>query len=187
MALNGGRSAIVLQIVEATESDRADVLAVERLAFGQDDEAELVRELLADPSASPLLSLLAREDGEAVGHLLFTAGRIEGAPEGIAVSILAPLAVVPAAQRRGVGGRLIERGIELLAASGVALVFAAGHPEYYPRHGFEPAYPHGLPAPYPVSPEEAWMVRELAPGTLGRAQGRVVCAEAMDKPEYWRE
>lgn len=177
----------MLQIVEATESDLDDVLAVERLAFGQDEEAELVRELLADPSASPLLSLLARESDRAVGHILFTAARIEGAPEDSPASILAPLAVVPEAQRRGVGGRLIERGVELLAASGVALVFVLGHPEYYPRHGFAPAYPHGLPAPYPVSPEEAWMLRALTPGTLGRVQGRVTCAEAMDRPEYWRE
>ncbi len=177
----------MLHITEATASDLDDVLAVERLAFGQDEEAELVRDLLGDPTAQPRLSLLAREDGEAVGHILFTSASIEGAPGDIAASILAPLAVIPSAQRQGVGGRLIERGVELLAASGVALVFVLGHLEYYPRHGFEPACPHGLRPPYPVDPEEAWMVRALAPDVLGRVRGQVACAEAMRRPEYWRE
>ncbi|MBS3956458.1 MAG: N-acetyltransferase [Clostridiales bacterium] len=177
----------MLEIVEATASDLDDVLAVERLAFGQEDEADLVRELIGDPTAHPLLSLLARDGGHTVGHILFTAARIENGAHNISASMLAPLAVVPEAQRQGVGGRLIERGVELLANSGVALVFVAGHPEYYPRHGFVPAYPHGLPAPYLVSPEEAWMVRALTPHALGLVRGRVVCAEAMDRPEYWVE
>ena len=51
-----------MRIAEASDADLSDVLLVEREAFGQDEEAELVRDLLSDPSAQPALSLLARED-----------------------------------------------------------------------------------------------------------------------------
>jgi putative acetyltransferase len=99
------------------------------------------------------------------------------------------LAVVPDAQRQGVGGRLIERGLGLLFESGVGLVFLAGHPSYYPRHGFTPAGRLGFVPPFPIPPkdEEAWMVLALRPGLIGSVRGRVACADALNKPEYWRE
>ena len=61
-----------MQIRKAVEIDLNDVLLIERLAFGYDKEANLVRELLHDPSAKPVLSLLAFKKDRAVGHILFT-------------------------------------------------------------------------------------------------------------------
>lgn len=178
-----------MRITEASPTDLSHALSVERAAFGQDDEAELVRALLEDPSAQPLLSLLAWVEGRPVGHILFTAARIGDGSAPVRAAILAPLAVVPEAQRRGVGGGLISHGLGLLGEAGLGLVLVAGHPEYYPRHGFEPALPHGLLPPFPIPPEhaDAWMVRALREGLLGEVRGRVVCADAMNRPEYWRE
>jgi putative acetyltransferase len=82
---------------------------------------------------------------------------------------------------------LIEHGVRRLREWGVDLVFVLGHLEYYPRHGFEPALPHGLAAPYTVSPADVWMVRQLGSGVLGSVSGTVACAEALRRPEYWRE
>ncbi len=177
-----------MRIAEASDADLEDVLFVERMAFGQDEEAELVRALLDDPSARPLLSLLAYEEERPVGHILLTAAQLEGAAH-VSVAILAPLAVVPDSQGRGIGGALIERGIELLSESGVELVFVAGHPDYYPRHGFEPAGSLGFAAPHPIPDKDAdaWMVRALTPGVIGSVRGKVICADALDKPEHWRE
>lgn len=178
-----------MKIREASISDLRDVLFVERAAFDREDEADLVRDLLADATARPLLSLLAYEGQQPLGHILFTRARLRDAPREVAVSLLAPLAVVPAAQGAGIGGALIARGLQLLTKSGVELVFVLGHPDYYPRHGFEPAGPLGLAAPYPIpaAHEDAWMVLALRPGVIGKLRGRVVCADALDKPEYWRE
>lgn len=181
------RLGCTVRIVDASDADLEAVLSVERMAFGGDDVADLVRDLLGDPSARPLISLLAWEDDRPVGHIMFTAARLRGASQDAISSILAPLAVVPSAQREGVGGLLIERGVQRLAESGVDLVFVLGHPGYYPRHGFEPASRLGLTAPYPVSPDDAWMVRALRPDVIGRVKGTVICAEALDKPEHWRE
>ena len=49
------------------------------------------------------------------------------------------LAIVPDAQKQGIGGKLIEQGLEFLSKSRVDLVFVLGHPEFYPRYGFKPA------------------------------------------------
>jgi len=176
-----------MRIVEATEADLDAVLRVEREAFGQDDEAELVAALLCDPTAQPVVSLLAWEGDRAVGHVLFTRVTLAGAPADVSCAILAPLAVVPASQRRGVGRALIEHGAGLLARSGAKLLFVLGDPGYYTRCGFAPSIPRGLRAPYPIVPEEAWMVRSLVPGLLGTVEGTVTCASALARPEYWRE
>lgn len=179
-----------MRIVEATPVDNADALSVERQAFGHEDEAALVAALLRDPTAQPCLSLLAYEGGQAVGHALFTHLSLSGAAAAAArvrCAILAPLAVVPAAQRRGVGRALIDDGATRLATAGVQLLFVLGDPAYYTRCGFGPALPHGLYPPHPVEPAAAWMVRALAPGALGTARGTVACADAMAPIEYWRE
>lgn len=178
-----------MYIRESKDSDLNDVLSVERLAFGHDKEAELVRVLLGDLSATPFLSLLAFKDDKAVGHILFTAARLTKTQNTASIAILAPLAIVPDAQKQGIGGMLIERGLQLLSKSGVDLVFVLGHPEYYPRYGFKPAGHLGFEAPYSILDEhaDAWMVQALRPGVIGSVSGKVICADALNKPEYWRE
>jgi putative acetyltransferase len=178
-----------LQIREAVETDLNDVLSIERLAFGYDKEANLVRDLLHDPSAKPLLSLLAFKKDRAVGHILFTTARLSGTQETASIVILAPLAIVPDAQKQGIGGKLIEQGLELLSKSGVDLVFVLGHPEYYPRYGFKPAGHLGFEAPYPIPDKYAgaWMVQAFRSGVIGTVSGKVICADELNKPEHWRE
>lgn len=176
-------------IREARDEDLDAVLDVERRAFGQETEAELVGELMSDASAVPRLSLLAAIDGKPVGHVLFTAVAVDGTDRPVPASILAPLAVVPEAQRLGCGRRLVEDGLRRLAGAGGALVFVLGDPRYYGRFGFVPATRLGLEPPYdlPAAYAEAWMVKALNEGAIGSVSGRVRCAETLSRPEYWRE
>lgn len=178
-----------MHIREASELDLKDVLLIERLAFGHDKEANLVRDLLDDPSAKPILSLLSFENDRAVGHILFTTARLLDTKDTASIVILAPLAILPDAQRQGIGGKLIEQGLKLLSKSGVDLVFVLGHPEYYPRYGFKPAGQLGFEAPYPIPSEHAnaWMLQALRPGVIGSVSGKVICSDALNKPEHWRE
>lgn len=164
------------------------VLRIHRLAFGEEDEARLVRKLLVDSSAQPVVSLLAFDGRDPVGHVLFTRATLVGADETRTV-LLAPLAVVPTAQKRGIGGALIRAGLAMLRAQGVELVFVLGHPTYYPRHGFVPAGEQGFEAPYPIPERDAgaWMVQALWAGLVGDVRGRVVPAKTLRRPEYWRE
>ncbi len=176
-----------MQIFEANPSDFDSILSIERAAFARNDEANLVATLLEDPTAQPSLSLLAFVANKPVGHVLFTKVALTGASGHIGAAILAPLAVIPEFQRQGVGRALIERGASMLAASGVRLMFVLGEPSYYTPLGFVPAIPYGLPAPYPILPQEAWMVCPLAPDLLGTVTGVIACAKGLAKPEYWRE
>ena len=177
--------------VSATDdSNLNDILEVEKQAFGYDKEAELVRQLLNDETAAPVMSLLAFNEKEAVGHILFTRVTIEGADPSPLAYILAPLAVKPGFQKQGIGGMLISEGLQKLKEIGVEMVFVLGHMEYYPRYGFTPdAGKLGFPAPYPIPPEhaDAWMVQALSSDGLSRKTGRVVCPESLQKPEHWRE
>ena len=172
---------------EATPADQAAVLEVHALAFGQDEERLLVEALLADPTAQPVLSLLAEDRGRVVGHVLFTNVKLVGTDAPPTASILAPLAVVPSAQGSGIGRQLIEHGCELLAQRRVGLVFVLGDPNYYTKRGFTAALPHRLHAPYEIQPENAWMVRCLDGVPLESTQGRVSCADALAPEKYWRE
>ena len=176
-------------IKKASDSDLNDVLRIEAKAFGHSKESNLVNGLLNDDSAKPLLSLLAIDEDVAVGHILFTKVRITGNEDALSAMILAPLAILPIAQGKGVGGKLIKEGLMQLSESKVDLVFVLGHPEYYPRFGFKPAGAQGFEAPYPIPAKDAsaWMVQELKPGIIDNFSGKIVCADTLNKPEHWRE
>lgn len=174
-------------IREASGADLAAVWQVHALAFGGAEEADLVASLLDDPTAQPLVSLLAEEGQAAVGHALFTHVELVGAAQpAVAAAILAPLAVRPSAQRSGVGRALMDAGCALLAARGVGLVLVLGDPAYYTRCGFTAALPLGLQAPYAIKPEAAWMVRATAGSAVGMHAARVRCAQMLAPEKYWR-
>ena len=165
-----------------------DVLSVIRAAFDSDEEAQLVSDLLSDKSAEPVVSLLALQENRAVGHILFTgAGSDPGLP--VSMSILAPLAVAPRAQHKGIGGKLVTHGCRLLSQTGTDVVFVLGHPAYYPRFGFKPAGALGFDAPYPIPEKDAdaWMVKFLREESSAFSRTKIICADALQKPEYWRE
>ncbi len=176
-----------MRIRETRDTDLKDIVFVEREAFNSNKEADLTKDMLADPSAKPLISLMAYIEEQPAGHILFTTAHLSNTP--CKVSILAPLAVIPKFQRQGVGGALIKKGLQLLSKANVDLVFVLGHPEYYPRYGFTPAGKLGFEAPYPI-PEKhanAWMVQQLRPNVIGSASGKIICCDALNKPEHWRE
>ena len=177
-----------MNIRQTTQADLNDILYVERAAFKRDSEVNLTAALLVDPSAEPRLSLMAYIDGQPVGHILFTKGTITNHPD-VALSFLAPLAVIPKFQRQGIGGALINKGLELLTKANGDLIFVLGHPTYYPKFGFKPASRLGFEPTYPIPAEvaDAWMVQALKPNIIGRVSGKVICCDAMNKPEMWRE
>lgn len=176
----------------AEAADAAPIHDLMQAAFGAaegQEIAELVASLLADVTAEPRLSLVAAHDAAVVGHVLFTRADVES-PEGrVRGSILAPLAVLPDYQSRGIGGRLIAKGVARLQATDATLLFVLGDPGYYCRHGFRPAAGMGLQAPYPMPAEQAdaWMVQPLRPGHAGRVRGGVACAASLMDPRHWRE
>jgi len=161
-----------MQIRPERPEDRDAVFEVNRLAFGQENEARLVDALRQSSAFIPQLSLVALDRSEVVGHILFTRITVEGGSQTHDALALAPMAVLPLFQKRGIGSALVRRGLEEARGLGHPVVIVLGHPGYYPRFGFVPAQPLGILSPF-EAPSEAFMALELQPGALLGIQGVV--------------
>lgn len=150
-------------------ADRDAVFSLNVSAFPTADEARLVDALRA--GASPVVSLVAEDAGAIVGHILFSPVTLPGRAD-IHIMGLAPMAVVPARQRSGIGSQLVAAGLEHCRAIGATAVVVLGHPDYYPRFGFVPASRFGVTSVYDA-PDDAFMAQELAPGALAGLAGTV--------------
>lgn len=178
-------------LIRATTAVDAGVIAeVHARAFGYGKEAELTAALLQDQTAEPMVSLLAFANNEPAGHILFTKAALAGNYHSPLMHILAPMAVLPEFQRKGIGGRLIMAGLKQLQDMGSQMVFVLGHKEYYPKYGFRPhAMEMGYPAPYDIPEKfsEYWMLQPLGENGFNLPKGRVSCADTLNKPEHWRD
>jgi putative acetyltransferase len=101
---------------------------------------------------------------------LFSPVRVEHGDDGKTLG-LAPIAVVPDCQRRGVGTRLIEDALQDLRATSFRCVVVLGDPAYYQRFGFVPASNHGLHDTYGGG--NAFMALTLCEGGLDGYRGQV--------------
>jgi putative acetyltransferase len=155
-----------VRIRDERPGDVDAVRAVNRAAFETSEEADLVDALRR--AASPLISLVAEAGDAVVGHIMFSPVTLAGA-DALTLMGLAPMAVLPARQRQGIGSRLVSAGLERCREANAAAVVVLGHAEYYPRFGFIPASRLSLRSEYDV-PDDVFMVCELQPGRLqGRA------------------
>ena len=153
---------------EQSQDERA-VRSVNLAAFETAAEANLVDALRQQ--ARPLVSLVAQEGEEIVGHIMFSPVFLGGHAE-LNLMGLAPMAVMPAHQRKGVGSALVRAGLQRCRALGVGAVVVLGHPRYYPRFGFQQSNRFGIASEYDAPPE-AFMVLELQPSYLSGSSGTV--------------
>jgi putative acetyltransferase len=148
--------------------ERSIIHSINEAAFGSREEADLVDRLRTEGVV--LVSLVAETRERIVGHILFSRMSIETTGGSVSAAALAPMAVLPAYQRRGIGGRLIRHGLNLLRERGEQIVIVVGHPEYYPRFGFSSDKARSLDNHFPA---DAFMAMELSPGALDGVCGRV--------------
>jgi putative acetyltransferase len=160
----------MLSIRKETRDDVSAIHELNVLAFGEPTEAYIV-DLLRTLGALRY-SLVAVEDGEIVAHAAFSPVTITNAKTTMSALGLAPMAVTPSRQRRGIGTQLIKYWLENLADEKDNLVVVVGHAGYYPRFGFQSAKPFGIRWEHDV-PDDAFMVLELRPGALAEIQGVV--------------
>jgi len=127
----------------ALPTDLPAIEAVHRAAFPTDLEARLVRLLIERRQNA--ISLVAIEEGQIAGHVLFSPATIEAAGQVVATGLgLAPVAILPAFQNRGLGSALIRAGLDACRQLATGFVAVLGEPTYYSRFGFLPASRHGL-------------------------------------------
>lgn len=122
-------------------SDRDEIRRLVTASFGGEEEAELIDRLRIEGASE--LSLVAVADGRLVGQALFSRIRAPFRALG-----LAPISVLPALQRSGIGSSLIRVGLARTAAAGWQVIFVVGAPAFYGRFGFDAALASGFPSPY---------------------------------------
>lgn len=157
-----------MNIRKEEDSDKEKIWKVNAEAFETEAEANLVN-VLRD-SGIPIISLVAEEDEEIVGHILFTPVELIDDDSGLKLIGLAPMAVLTELQKKGIGSQLVKTGIENCSTQGYDAVVVLGHPEYYPKFGFVPSVKYGIKSEYDA-PDEAFMVLELKESSLKDKNG----------------
>jgi putative acetyltransferase len=163
----------MIQVRPAEPRDAAGIRRVLLAAFPTGAEADLVERIETD--GDRVISLVATDHGEMMGHVLFSRMATEGDGRAIPSLGLGPVAVDPRAQQAGIGSALIRAGLGIATAYGTELVFVLGEPEYYGRFGFsaETARPFSSPYAGPYL-----MALPLQGGFTPPATGRADYAQA---------
>jgi len=144
---------------------------------------DLARGLLSHTDAQDLRVVVALDESDVAGSILFT--RLRYAQDPREVFLLSPVAVRPGWQGKGVGQSMINHGLAALKEEGVAVVLTYGDPAYYARVGFAQISTDVATAPLPLSHPHGWLGQSLEGEALVPLQGACTCVPAMDRPEVW--
>jgi putative acetyltransferase len=162
--------------------DYKAVFKINYLAFGkQEDESKLIERIRVSGEFIPELSIVAEDEGKIIGHILLSKAYIVTELEVHEVIVLAPVAVHPAYQKRGIGRKLIKEGLRKVKNMKYGLVLLIGHPTYYPKFGFKPARQFRLELRQFEVPDEVFMVCEMREGELNRIKGELKYPKAFLK------
>jgi putative acetyltransferase len=147
----------------ARAADRNAALAVVSAAFatnGRDgrEELDVVDATWRLEASPPGLQLVAVLGEKVVGHVMAAVGDLAGRP---AIAI-APLAVLPERQRKGIGSALVIELLVRIERNGWPVALLLGDPAYYSRFGFETAAPFGITYPPAGVGSPHFMVRRFS-------------------------
>ena len=143
-------------IQKETPKNYLEVQGILRACFKREGEGNLVKALRSNDRT--ILSLVAVQKGEVVGHVTFTP--VTTSPLSTTTGLgLAPLAVKPKYQKHGIGAKLVEEGLRLCLELGYDFVVLLGNPKYYQRFGFKKTSDFGMQNEYGV--DEPFMLIKL--------------------------
>lgn len=151
----------MLEIRQENMNDYKQVYNVIKIAFEKAEhrdgnEQDLVIKLRESNSFIPELSLVAVCENKIIGYILFTKIKIGDSTE----LVLAPLAVLPEYQRKGVGMRLITEGHRIAKQLNYNYSVVLGSNKYYSKSGYIPASKYNIKAPFGVE-DECFMAIKL--------------------------
>ncbi|WP_163847038.1 GNAT family N-acetyltransferase [Pseudooceanicola aestuarii] len=158
-----------VDIRKARPEDESRVQTILTEAFGGPAEARLVTALRRDRDLT--VERVAIIDGQVAGYIGFSLHR---SPRDW--MCLAPVAVLPAQQGRGIGAELVRYGLDAARRKGARAITVLGDGRFYRRFGFTYAAAENLGTPY--DPAHT-LLYPIAPGTAFAAE-RLSYAAAFD-------
>lgn len=159
----------MVRIRKERSNDVCAIRHVNECALQGPAEAKLVDLLRAAEKA--IISFVAIDNENIVGHILFSQVAGSCNPHNFQALGLAPMAVLPTYQRQGIGSKLVRRGLEECRNQKYDLVFVLGHQKFYSRFGFARASVYGFKNEY--NADESFMVLELREDALSTVNGMV--------------
>jgi putative acetyltransferase len=180
-------SSEIMNIRMATNQDRDDVQRVHLCAFLEGEReivSKLAINLLSEKTTPQTISLVAETDGAIVGHIAFSPVIIDN-NEIFQGYILAPLGLKPDYQKRRIGSKLIEYGMQQLSVMGVNVVFVYGDPKYYSRFGFSADVAHQYTTPYKLQYPFGWQAIMLDKCDIEKPTVAITCVTSLCDPKLW--
>ena len=162
-------------------SDYEKVYEINKLAFNQENESKLIEKIRVSKNYVPELSLIAEIDDKIVGHILFSKIKIVGDSTYDSLA-LAPMAVIPKYQKKGIGSKLVAKGLEKAKELGFKSIIVLGHKDYYPKFGFQRASKWDIKCPFDA-PDEVFMAIELTEKSLDGKPGIVQYPDEFNEVE----
>ena len=166
--------------------DAKGIRGVYAAAFPEEERelvASLARDLFSERSEPAICSLVAEDAGEIVGHVVFSPV-FESEKKTLLGYILAPLAVRPEWQKKGIGSALISKGVAILDNE-VEVLLVYGDPNYYRRFGFEVKVAESYLPPYPLKFSFGWRGKRLKGGDARKEPVRIECVPPLSRKELW--
>lgn len=171
------------------KDDKEEVAGLFGSAFSSSEgekEGELISNLASKLCSradnQEIIGIGAYEEGSIIGASFFTRLKFD---EPVMVYMLAPVAVSPAHQGKGVGQALIKYGLNELKNRAVAVAITYGDPSFYSKVGFQPLSENTIKAPVKLSMPEGWLGQSLKEGPIPTINGRPRCVEEFNDPVYW--
>jgi putative acetyltransferase len=171
----------------ATSSDRDSIHSVHWAAFAESERAlvsKLAVDLLSEETSPQVLSLVAESNDTVVGHVAFSPVTSD-CNENLQGYILGPLGVVPDYQKRHIGSKLVERGMDQLSRLGTNILFVYGDPEYYSRFGFSVDAAERFIPPYDLEYPFGWQCMTLNEYSIERSPIKIACVTSLSDPALW--
>ena len=171
----------------ATSLDRVDVREIHLCAFPEGEKqivSTLAVNLLSEEISPKTISLIAEAVGGAVGHIAFSPVTVNNNKSWKGY-ILAPLGVKPEYQKRQIGSKLIENGMERLSKMGVNVLFVYGDPKYYGKFGFNADFASGYLPPYELQYPFGWQAIILNEGVFIESTVKISCVDPLKDAGLW--
>ena len=175
-----------MQIREASKDDAENIRNVHLQAFDS-SEAQMVSELavnlLNENHPVKIISLVAIENNEIIGHTAFSPVFFESTNEHFGY-ILAPLAVSSKFQKSKIGSSLVKYGLDTISNIGSFIVFVYGDPQYYSRFSFKTDLAKNFIPPYTLQFPEGWHALVLNSAVISEG-GSITCIDSLNDSRLW--